>query len=84
MQSDLKFNKCKETKVKLAKRQLGIIKRALYDAPKKALLLAYTSLCRPHLEYAASVWDTSLGYQINNIEMVQHSAQRQRKCHTGM
>ena len=49
MQLDLKFNKHIETKVKLAKRQLGMIKRALYDARKKAPLLAYTSLCRPPL-----------------------------------
>ena len=37
-------------------------------------LLACTSLCRHHLKYAASAWETPLGYQIDNIEMVQHSA----------
>jgi len=29
----------------------------VYDAPKDAKLLAYTSLCRPILDYADVVWD---------------------------
>ena len=76
LQSDLKFTKHIQVKVGKAKRQLGMIKRALFDAPEKARLLAYTSLCRPHVEYAASVWDTSLEYLIHDIEMVQNSAIR--------
>ena len=46
-----------------------MIKRALHNAPKQARLLAYTSLCRLHMKYAASVRDPSLA---DNIEMVQH------------
>ena len=44
----------------MANRQVGMIKRALHNAPETAKLLAYTSLCRPHVEYAASVWDPYL------------------------
>ena len=51
-----------------------MIKRALRDAPASARLLAYTSLCRPHVDYAASVWDPMLDYLIHDIEMVQHNA----------
>lgn len=53
-----------------------MIKRALYGAPENARLLAYTSLCRAHLEYAASVWDTYLEYLARDIQMVQHRAIR--------
>lgn len=76
IQSDFKFNTHIQNKVSKANRQLGMIKRALHNAPEKARLLAYTSLCRPHMEYAASVWDTSLAYLATEIEMVQHRAIR--------
>ena len=46
------------------------------NASASARLHAYTSLSRPHVEYAASVWDTTLDYLINDIEMVQHNAIR--------
>jgi hypothetical protein len=76
LQTDLKFNKHIQSKIGKAKKQLGMIKRALHDAPASARLLAYTCLCRPHVEYAASVWDTSVDYLMHDIEMVQHSAIR--------
>ena len=53
-----------------------MIKRTLFKAPEKAKSLAYIGLCRPHVEYAAAVWDPSLGYIANDIEMVQHNAVR--------
>ena len=59
IQSDLKFNTHIQNKVSKTNRQLGMIKRALHNAPEQARLLAYTSLCRPHMEYAASVWNPS-------------------------
>ena len=34
------------------------------------------ALCRPLVEYASSVWDPVLEYQIYNIEIVQHRAVR--------
>ena len=53
-----------------------MIERAQHDAPVFARFLAYTSLCRPHVEYPPSVWGSSLDYLINDIEMVQHNAIR--------
>ena len=53
-----------------------MIKRIWHDAPASTRLLGYTSLCRPRVEYADSVWDTTLDYLINDIEMVQHNAIR--------
>ena len=48
----------------------------MYDSPKEAKLLAYTSLCRPMLEYADAVWDPSARSKIQDIELVQNSAVR--------
>ena len=52
-----------------------MVKRTLVRASKKAKLLAYIGLCRPHVEYAA-VWDPNLEYIAHDIEMVQHNAVR--------
>ena len=70
IQSDLKFTTHIKQKVARAKQQLGIIKRALHGAIKKTKLLAYSTLCRPLVEYASSVWDPVLEYRIYDIEMV--------------
>ena len=45
-----------------------MIKRVLHGATKKAKLLAYTTLCRPLVEYASSVWDPVLEYQTYDID----------------
>lgn len=51
-----------------------MIKRTLHGAAKNAKLLACTSLCHLHVEYAFAVWDKVLEYQIKDIELIQHSA----------
>ena len=71
--SDLKFTNHIFTKYSKAKRQLGMVKRTLFKASKKAKLLAYIGLCRPHVEYPAAVWDPNLEYIMHDIEMV-HTA----------
>ena len=76
IQSNLKFHTHIQTKIIKAKRQLGMIKRALYDAPKDAKLLAYTSLCRPLIEYASALWDPVLSYLVYDLDMVQNCAVR--------
>ena len=74
LQSNLTFDSHISNKISKAKQQLGMIRRALYWAPKTAKLLAYKSLCRPHLEYASASWDPHLRCHVNSIEMVQHQA----------
>ena len=54
IQSDMKFTAYLRRKVLTANQQLNIIKRALYWPPTNAKLLAYQTLCFPHLEYAAA------------------------------
>ena len=76
IQSDLKFTTHIKQKAARAKQQLDMIKRALHGATKNAKLLAYSTLCRPLVEYASSVWNPVLEYQIYDIEMVQHPAVR--------
>ena len=76
LQSDLRFTNHISEKVSKANRQLGMIKRALYNAPSSAKLLAYTSLCRPVVEYAAPVWDPYLECLSHDIEKVQQKAIR--------
>ena len=76
-QSDLKLSLHIQLKVSKAKQQVGMIKQAVHGASQDAKLLAYLlSLCRPHVEFASSVWDPIREYQINSIEMVHHKAIR--------
>ena len=76
MQSDLKFSKHITTKVNTANKVLGCMKFALHDASVKARLLAYTSLCRPVLEYADTLWDPADNSTIEDIEVTQSKAVR--------
>jgi len=59
-----------------ANRALGFIRRQLGKCSQEVKLKAYTSLVRPHLEYASCAWDPHVETQINQIEMVQHRAVR--------
>ena len=52
-----------------------MIKSTLFWAPQRLMLLAYKSLCMPHLEYAAA-WDTSNNGEITGLEQVQNQAVR--------
>jgi len=48
-----------------------MIKRALYWASKRAKLIAYKTLCLPHLKYASAAWDPSSKNHISIMENVQ-------------
>ena len=76
LQSDLKFNTHIDEKLNKASKILGCIKHTLHGAPTKAKRLAYTSLCRPILEYADSAWDPCNKQTIYTIEMIQNRAVR--------
>ena len=76
LQENLKFDEHIHNKTQDARKQLGMVKRALYWAPEKARLTGYKSLCLPHLEYAAAAWDPSTKKDIDEIENVQDSATR--------
>ena len=53
-----------------------MIKRVLYDAPENANLLAYTTLCRRHVEYASTIWDTCAKQLQHELDMVQNGVIR--------
>ena len=55
---------------------MGLLRRTLYDAPTKVKLIAYKTLCRQKLEYAAEVWDPFQRNHVYMIEMVQNKAIR--------
>ena len=76
IQLDLKFDQHINDKCLKSQKLLGVIKHSMYDGPKEAKLLAYASLCRPVLEYADVVWDSSARSKIHDIELVQNSAVR--------
>jgi hypothetical protein len=62
--------------VKKANSVMGLVKRNLYSAPKETKVLAYQSIVRPSLEYAASIWDPHTAKNITKFEKVQRSAAR--------
>ena len=53
-----------------------MIKRTLFNASEKQKLLAYIGLCRPHVEYAAAVWDSNREYIAHDIDIVKRDAVR--------
>ena len=59
---------------------LGFIRRNLKQCPKDLKELAYMSLVRSKLEYAAGTWDPHHEYNINKLKRVQRCAAR-FECH---
>ena len=57
--SNLKWGVHIEYTTQKAMKILGLIKYTLHDAPEKIKLLAYSTLCKPILEYVSEVWDHS-------------------------
>ena len=55
---------------------LGFIRRNLKDCTKPVKSAAYTSMMRPTMEYASSVWDPTNRKKIGNLEKVQKRAAR--------
>ncbi len=71
-----------------ARKMLGMLYRRFYGVTDPAFLLEiYQIQVRPHLEYAAQVWDPHLLKDINHLESVQkfrlkneHQAMGQQLC----
>ena len=59
-----------------ASRSLGLIKRNLWNCPRKVRETAYTSIVRPKLEYASASWDPHHKKDISTLERVQRKAAR--------
>ena len=76
IRSNLKFDKRITSKIKSASKFLGCIKYSLHEASERGKLLAYTSLCRPILEYGDMLWDPSNNTTSGAIEHVQSQAMR--------
>ena len=55
---------------------LGLLRRVLSDCSMDVKSKAYTTLVRPQLEYACSVWNPYTKRNIHQIELVQHRAAR--------
>ena len=65
-------NICKKTR-----KQIGLLYRNFYRfADSSTLLKLYTSLVRPHTEYACTIWDPHLSKNILAIEGTQKFAMR--------
>ena len=65
-----------------ATKTLGFLCRNLAFAPRSTKEVAYKTLVRPKLEYAAPIWSPHSKLQINQIEKVQRTAARWtcRRC----
>ena len=59
-----------------ATRSVGFLRRNLRNCPQDVKSQAYTTLVRPGLEYASSVWDPYQQQQIKQLENVQRQAAR--------
>ena len=59
-----------------ATKTLGFLRRNLAFAPRSTKEVAYKTLVRPKLEYAAPIWSPYSKLQINQIEKVQRTAAR--------
>ena len=57
-----------------ATKTLGFLRRNLTFAPKSTKEVAYKTLIRPKLEYAAPIWSPYSKLQINQVEKVQRTA----------
>ena len=59
-----------------ANKILNLLRRHLYNCSTEVKSRAFTSLVRPHLEYASSVWDAYFKQDINQLEKVQRKDAR--------
>ena len=70
----LKFDSHINNKIDKANNILGAIRRSFSYLDKTILLRLFTSLVRPQIEYANSVWNPHLRKHIDSIENIQRRA----------
>ena len=73
---DLKWSNHVSTISSKASRVLGMMKRNLWNFPKKVKEIAYTTIVRPKLEYACAALDPYLQNHTTSLERVQRKAAR--------
>ena len=72
----LKWNaQCRRAASK-ATRVFNLLRRSLFGCSSAVKSLAYTSIVRPHLEYASIVWSPYTSTNINLLEAIQNRAAR--------
>ena len=77
--NDLSWTPHVDNVAKKANQKLGFLKRNLRASPISSKKLAYTSLIRSGLEYAATVWDLPLEKDTHKLERIQRRAARWTK-----
>ena len=65
---------CLRNSSRAAKTFVLILRRILAFAPRSTKEVAYKTLARPKLDYAAPIWNPHSKLQINQIEKVQRTA----------
>lgn len=74
--SDLKWKKHVELIANKANRVLGMLKRTFTSRDVDLWKMLYVSLVRPHLEFAAPVWNSNAKGDIKMLEKVQERASK--------
>ena len=80
IQSNLSWKPHINNITKRANSTLGFLRRNLRKCPSKIKEQAYRTFVHPTLEYASSVWDSSIKDQVTQIEKVQRRAARFTKA----
>ena len=76
LSSDATWDKHINNITNKASNTLSFIRRNIKSAPQDIKSTAYTTLVRPQLEYASTVWDPYQDNHINKIEKIQNQAAR--------
>ena len=75
LSSDLSWSSHIQGVCNKARKILGLLYRRYYQySDSRTLCKLYLSLVRPHLDYAAQIWDPHLQCDINSLESVQRFA----------
>ena len=74
--SDLSWNSHINNISAKANRTIGFLRRNMHSYPKEVKASAYTTLVRPSIEYASSVWDLYTRNNIQQLEAIQRRAAR--------